>query len=232
MRMRLSAVVRRLGWVGVLSAVAGTAHAMEDESIYSATVLEAAAGKVRGQSGSSQRLSVDGWAGSDVHRLWYQLDADRSAGRTESAELQLLYGRYFAPFWDAQVGIRRDLRPGKRTYFVAGVRGLAPYAFDVDLKLFIRADGKVSARTRLENEFLLTNRLILTPSLGVEWSASNLDATIRRGAYQVDFGLQARYEFNRRLAPYVSVNRSLYPRARLGGDAATTQWQAGLRVLF
>jgi len=231
MRTNMSAALRRAAGA-LLAAVALGAQAMEDESIYSYTLVEAGAGKVRGQSGSAQSLAVDGWVGGDFNRLWYQLDTERRGGRTEAAELQLLYGRYIAPFWDAQIGLRRDERPDGRNYLALGVRGLAPYAFDVDLKLFVRDDGKVFARTRFENEFLLTNRFIVTPSVGLEWSASDIDATVRRGAYQADLGVQARYEFNRRVAPYVSLSRTFYPRAQSGGETAATQWRAGLRLLF
>ncbi|AFU44946.1 copper resistance B family protein [Acidovorax sp. KKS102] len=209
-----------------------SAQAMEDESIYSYTKIEAGTGKIRGQAGSSQSLSVDGWIGGDFNRLWYQFDGERAGGRIEAAELQLLYGRYIAPFWDAQVGLRHDARPGKRNYLTLGVRGLAPYAFDVDLKLFVRDDGKVSARTRFENDFLLTNRFVARPYVNVEWSASNVDATVRRGLYQADFGLQARYEFNRQFAPYVDVSRTFYPRAQSGGPRPATTVRAGLRVIF
>ncbi len=226
------AALRRAGGALLLSTVALGAQAMEDESIYSYNLVEAGAGKVRGQAGSVQSLAIDGWVGGDFNRLWYSLDAERRGGRTEAAELQLLYGRYIAPFWDAQVGLRRDERPAGRDYLTLGVRGLAPYAFDVDLKLFVRDDGKVFARTRFENEFLLTNRFIVTPSLGVEWSASDIDATVRRGAYQADLGVQARYEFNRRIAPYLGLSRTFYPRAQSGGEVAATQWRAGMRVLF
>ncbi|EWS57033.1 MULTISPECIES: copper resistance protein B [unclassified Methylibium] len=231
MRTNMSAALRRAAGA-LLAAVALGAQAMEDESIYSYTLVEAGAGKVRGQSGSAQSLAVDGWVGGDFNRLWYQLDTERRGGRIEAAELQLLYGRYIAPFWDAQIGLRRDERPDRRNYLALGVRGLAPYAFDVDLKLFVRDDGKVFARTRFENEFLITNRFIVTPSLGVEWSASDIDATVRRGAYQADVGVQARYEFNRRVAPYLGLSRTFYPRAQSGGEATATQWRAGLRVLF
>lgn len=231
MQKNMSAALRRAGGV-LLATVALGAQAMEDESIYSYTLIEADAGKVRGQSGSAQSLAIDGWVGGDFNRLWYQLDTERRGGRTEAAELQLLYGRYIAPFWDAQIGLRRDERPDGRDYLALGVRGLAPYAFDVDLKLFVRDDGKVFARTRFENEFLLTNRFIVTPSVGLEWSASDIDATVRRGAYQADLGVQARYEFNRRVAPYVSLSRTFYPRAQSGGETAATQWRAGLRLLL
>ncbi|MDP2380098.1 MAG: copper resistance protein B [Pseudohongiella sp.] len=216
----------------VLGLSALSAQAVEDESIYSYTKVEAGTGKIRGQAGSSQSLSVDGWVGGDVNRLWYQFDAERSKGRTEAAEMQLLYGRYVAPFWDAQIGLRHDERPSRRDYLALGVRGLAPYSFDVDLKLFIRDDGKVSARTRFENDFLLTNRFILRPYANVEWSASNLDSTVRSGPYQVDIGVQARYEFNRRFAPYVDLSRTFYPLTQPGGQQPSTLVRAGLRVIF
>ena len=82
----------------VLGLSALSAQAMEDESIYSYTKVEAGTGKIRGQAGSSQSLNVDGWIGGDFNRLWYQFDGERTGGRTEAAELQLLYGRYIAPF--------------------------------------------------------------------------------------------------------------------------------------
>lgn len=157
-----------------LGMLAASAQAMEDESIYSYTKVEADTGKLRGRSGSVQSLGVDGWVGGDIHRLWYQFDGERSGGRTSASEVQLLYGRYIAPFWDAQIGLRHDERPDRRDYLTIGVRGLAPYAFDVDLKLYLRDDGKLFARTRVENDFLLTNRFIVRPYASVEWSASTL----------------------------------------------------------
>lgn len=219
--------------VGVwLCAAAAGASAMEDESIFSATRVTVDTGKVRGQAGSVQSIGIDGWVGGDINRLWYQYDGERSGGRTATSELQLLYGRYLAPFWDGQIGLRRDERPDGRSYLALGGRGLAPYAFDVDLKLYVRDDGKLFARTLAETDFLLTNRFIVTPSLGIEWSASNVDATIRSGPYQADVGLRARYEFNRRIAPFVDVSRTFYPRAADGGESASTQVRGGLRLLF
>ena len=96
--------IASLRWLvaAALGLSALSAQAMEDESIYSYTRVEAGTGKIRGQAGSSQSFNVDGWIGGDFNRLWYQFDGERAGGRTEAAELQLLYGRYIAPFWDAQ----------------------------------------------------------------------------------------------------------------------------------
>ncbi|GAB3503378.1 hypothetical protein GCM10027399_32660 [Curvibacter fontanus] len=218
--------------VAALGFWTGAAQAMEDESIYSYTRVEAAAGKVPEQPGSSQTLVVDGWVGGDFNRLWYQFDGERVNGRTEAAETQLLYGRYVAPFWDAQIGLRHDSSPRGRDYLAAGVRGLAPYLFDVDLKLFVRDDGELFGRTRFERDVLLTNRFIARPYLGVEWAGSNQDSTVRGGPYQTDLGMQARYEFNRRVAPFVDVSRTFYPLAQSDGSRPVTTLRAGLRVIF
>ena len=215
--------------LGMLTA---SARAMEDESIYSYSKWEADTGKLRGQSGSVQTINVDGWAGTDINRLWYLFDGKRINGRTSDSELQLMYGRYIAPFWDAQIGLRHDERPKGRDFLALGFRGLAPYSFDADLKLFLRDDGKLFARTRLENDFLLTNRFIVRPYANVEWSASNQDATVRRGPYQTDLGVQARYEINRRIAPYADLSRSFFARAKAGGQRPATLLRAGLRVIF
>lgn len=220
--------------VGAVMAIIMTsaAQAMEDESVHSYAKIEADTGKVRHRSGSVQSLGVDGWIGGDFNRLWYQLDGERRGSTTEVAEVQALYGRYIAPFWDFQMGIRHDDRPDGRDYAVIGFRGLAPYAFDVDLKLFARDDGKLLARTRFENDFLMTNRFIVRPYVNAEWSASNLDATVRSGLYQADFGIQTRYEFNRRFAPYIDVSRTFLPRATGGGEKAATLVRVGLRLIF
>lgn len=229
---------RKLSAAGVIcaAALAGvapvTGWAAEDDSIYSYAKIEADIGKVRRTPGSVQTLNVDGWAGGDFNRLWFLFDAEQRRGRTEAAETQALYGRYIAPFWDFQVGLRYDSRPDSRAYGAIGFRGLAPYSFDVDLKLFVRDDGKLLGRTRFENDFLITNRFIVRPYINAEWSGANIDDTVRAGLYQADLGIQTRYEFNRRLAPYVDLSRSFFPRATGGAERASTLVRAGLRVIF
>ena len=207
--------------------------AAEDESIYSYTLIEADTGKARKQLGTIQTLGAEGWIGGDFNRFWWRFNGERSQGRTEVVETQALYSRYIAPFWDLQAGIRHDSKPSSENYAVIGLRGLAPYAFDVDLRAFIRSDGKLLARTRFENDFLITNRFILRPFVNGEWSASNLSAEIRSGLYRADIGVQARYEFSRKVAPYIELSRTFYPRAQSGSGAqATTELRAGMRLIF
>lgn len=226
---------RFIGIVACLAGLGATAPSLaaEDDSIYSYTLIEADTGKIRNQPGSLQTLGAEGWIGGDFNRFWWRFNGDRRQGRTEAVEMQALYSRYIAPFWDLQGGIRHDAKPVSENYAVIGLRGLAPYSFDVDLQAFIRSDGKMLARTRFENDFLITNRFIVRPFVNGEWSASNLSAEVRSGLYRADLGVQVRYEFTRKVAPYVELSRTFYPRAQGGsGLGATTELRAGMRLIF
>jgi len=56
------------------------------------------------------RWDIDGWLGSDTHRLVFKSEGERNANGESAgdAELQLLYGAPVTPFWDLQVGGRYD----------------------------------------------------------------------------------------------------------------------------
>jgi len=49
-----------------------------------------------------------GWFGGDYQRLWMKTEGRQtlSAGYRGEGDLQLLYGRLVAPFWDFQAGVR------------------------------------------------------------------------------------------------------------------------------
>lgn len=67
------------------------------------------------------------WRGTDLNRLWLRSEGEHVDGRTEAADLEALYGRAVAPWWDLLVGVRQDFRPGpSRTFAAIGVQGVAP----------------------------------------------------------------------------------------------------------
>src|SRR5262245_14899394 len=47
-----------------------------------------------------------GWAGTDLNRLWLRSEGERVASATESADLEVLYGRSIARWWDVLGGVR------------------------------------------------------------------------------------------------------------------------------
>ncbi len=212
-----------------LVGVAGTARAMEDDAVFQTTRLEVDAGRSDSKAVAAWR--ADGWIGTDYKRFAWRTEGSRRDGRLEDAEVQALYSRYVAPFWDLHVGLRRELKPDARNFGVIGIRGLAPYAFDVDLAAFVRSDGRLFARTRVEYDLLFTNRLIAKPFVGVDWAARSLPAEgIKSGATSSEWGLNLRYEITRAVAPYLEVGRQWQREA--GGSTSVNSVRAGLRLVL
>lgn len=159
-----------------------------------------------GKHGPVANWDFDGWYGTDENKLWLRSEGENSDGVTEKAEFQALYSRNVATFWDFQAGIRHDTRPVSTTYGVIGVEGLAPYFFETEAHLFISDEGDVTARLHQENDFLVTQRLILQPYAEVNLSAQDVEEQdIGAGVTSGEIGLQTRYEFTRKFAPYVDV---------------------------
>ena len=81
-----------------------------------------------------------------------------------AADLEVLYGRPLARWWDVVAGIRHDFEPGAaQTWAAIGVIGLAPQKFEVEATAYVGASGRTAARVEVEYELLLSNRLILQP---------------------------------------------------------------------
>lgn len=209
--------------------LAGPARAMEDEAIFQTTRVEVDTGRSDSKSVAAWR--ADGWVGGDYNRFAWRSEGSRRDGRLETAELQALYSRYVAPFWDLQFGLRRELKPEARSYGVIGVRGLAPYAFDIDVAAFVRSDGHLFARSRAEYDMLLTNRVIARPFVGIDWATRSIPSDgIKAGATSSEWGLNVRYEITRGVAPYLEVRRQWQRSADLGAGANSVR--AGLRLVL
>jgi copper resistance protein B len=222
-----SSIFLKIGCAALLAGLSVAAHAMDHEQTYSYTRAEATLGNANQQS-----LLLDGWVGGDKDRLWWQGDAAWQSGNVSGSGLGAWYGHYFAPFWDAQIGVRSEGSPNSANYFSIGVRGLAPYQYDTDLKLDVRSDGKWFVRSRFEQELLMSNQFILLPWLAADVSGEDIDATVRAGLYRTDIGLQARYEFTRKFAPFLEVSRTMYLHALVNGEQNATLYMAGLRFIF
>jgi len=157
-----------------------------------------------GQDDPVGSWDFDGWIGGDDNKLWLKSEGEVVDGKTEQAEFWAMYSRNVATFWDAQIGIRHDIQPESTSYLVLGVEGLAPYFFETEAHLFVSDEGDVSARLRQENDFLLTQRLILQPYVEANLYAQDVaDQEVGAGLSSAEFGLQTRYEITRKFAPYV-----------------------------
>ncbi|MGB5579745.1 MAG: copper resistance protein B [Woeseia sp.] len=185
------------------------------------------------ESGDSYAWELQGWYGYDRQRLRWKTDGEGEWGeRPEAAELQLLYSKLFAPYWEWQLGVRNDFRPGDgRLFAVAGLQGTAPYQFEIDSALFVSEDGDLSVRFEAEYDLLITQRLVLQPRLELNLSLSDVVETGEQsGDIGSEIGLRLRYELRRELAPYAGVSFERVDDA--GGSQSDVALVAGLHFWF
>ena len=224
----------------VCLSVANDARAdMEDDPLLLTVLLDQIETR---DVGGADTLSwdVQGWLGKDLRKIWFKSDGERSASRTEEAELQFLYSKAIARYWDFQLGVRQDFKPSpSRSWAVIGLKGLAPYFFDIDAAAFIGESGRVALRFEAEYEILLTQRLILTPEIEINlYGQNDPEVGTGSGLSDLEAGLRLRYEFRREFAPYVGVNWTrLFGNtsdfARIAGqNTSEAQLVIGLRAWF
>ena len=185
---------------------------------------------------------AEGWLGKDLNKLWIKTEGEYkfTDSNSEDAELQVLYSRAVAPFWDLQMGWKRDIRPDPQRDWVAlGIKGLAPYFFDVDTAVFFGKSGRTAARLEFEYEFLFTQKLILVPDFTVNLYGKNDPATATgAGLSDIETGLRLRYEIRREFAPYIGLSWTrMYGRtadyARMEGtDTNDLRFVFGIRFWF
>jgi copper resistance protein B len=190
------------------------------------------------------RWDLLGWFGGDYHRLWMKGEGRFAPREDSEVEVQVLYGRLIAPFFDLQAGLRFDqrLRPGSdptRVYAVLGVQGLAPYRFDIEPTLFVSNKGKVSARLTAAFDVLLAQRLVLQPRLETNVALQkDTDLGSGAGVNDLDLSLRLRYEIRREFAPYIgftwqeSFGETHDLLTREGAHPAHLAFVAGMRLWF
>ncbi|MES2606857.1 MAG: copper resistance protein B [Pseudomonadota bacterium] len=172
------------------------------------------------------------WYGGDYNKLWLKTEGawNQQQHATEDSDVQLLFGRSVAPYWDLQAGLRHSEGSGaSRSHLVLGLQGLAPYWFEVDAAAFISEQGDVQLRFEVEYDLRLTQRLLLQPRLELNHAfADDRSAGIEQGLMDSSAGLRLRYELIREFAPYIGVERDLGDHRQ--PDA--TRVVAGFRIWY
>ncbi|MEZ5690850.1 MAG: copper resistance protein B [Rickettsiales bacterium] len=179
-------------------------HTGHGDQIFHMFRLETDVGAARHDMVAS--WDFDGWIGGDYNKLWLKSEGENKDGKTEKSEFWAMYSRNISNFWDGQIGIRHDTKLRATNYLVAGFNGLAPYFFETEAHMFISNDGNVSFRLRQENDFLVTQRLILQPYVEANIYAQEVaKQEVGAGFSSAEIGLQTRYEISRKFAPYVDL---------------------------
>jgi copper resistance protein B len=177
--------------------------------------------------------------GGDFRKLWVRSEGERSSGRT-GGDVELLFGRAIAPWWDLVAGVRHEFAPGTaRNWAAVGLIGLAPYRFEFETTAWFGEGGRVAAALEADYELALTRRIVLQPLFTLHWYASEDTARqIGAGLASSAVGLRFRYEIRRNVAPYVGVTYESRRGATAelvraaGEQARQLRAVAGIRMWF
>lgn len=168
-------------------------------------------------------------------------EGDVNDGTLEDSRTEALWSHAFHPFWDAQLGLRRDSGSGMpdRSWLALGVQGLAPYWFDIDATAYVGEGGRTALRLGAEYELLVTQRLIVQPRIEANlYGKADPQRGLGAGLADLTAGVRLRYEIRREIAPYVGVEWSglfagTAQQARAAGDPThTTRLVAGVRLWY
>jgi copper resistance protein B len=190
-------------------------------------------------AGRSTQFAIDAWYGEDFRRWWLLSEGEHTRGQTLHASTELLGSRAISSYWDLVAGVQVDTGEQTRSWLSTGLRGLAPYWFEVDARLLLGESGQSALHLEAEYELRLTQKLVLQPVAELAWHGRTLRAHGEgKGLAETRLGLRLRHEFTPQFAPYLGVEqwREFGATAELtraaGLSSRDTQVVVGLRLWF
>ncbi|WP_448587755.1 copper resistance protein B [Thermocrinis sp.] len=155
-------------------------------------------------------FEVSSFYGGDYHKLWLELEGKRKldVGKGKIERADLLLSKAISSFFDLRAGVGyAGGDEGGRSKAVFGFKGLAPYWLEVDGAINLTNKGELYGKLEVEYDLLLTQRLILQPSLEVLASTKDIEPLeIKKGLSKTTLALRLRYEIKREFAPYIGFS--------------------------
>ena len=151
------------------------------------------------------------YAGYDLNKIYIYSDGKKAKEATSAeSENQLVYSRAVMPYWDLQIGVGYDKNDkSNQPWGVIALQGLAPYFFETRVAALIGKDGNAGVRLESEYQVLITQKLILLPSLSTALYTKDAEEMgIGKGLSNLTVGARLRYEIVREFAPYIGIQWS------------------------
>lgn len=184
---------------------------------------------------NSREWEASFYVGYDLDKLYLYTEGSATSDGLQKSQNDVVYSRAIAPFWDIQAGIAYDKNSdASKTWGELAIAGLAPYFFETRAALLFNSDGNIGLRLDAEYEALITQKLILTPSLEADFYTKDDPAMqIGSGLSSIDAGLRLRYEFVREFAPYIGVTwEKTFGNTQDLDPVEETSLLAGIRFWF
>ncbi|CAB3679606.1 Copper resistance protein B precursor [Achromobacter denitrificans] len=180
------------------------------------------------------------WFGTATDRFLIKSEGERENGGGSGGKVEAFWSHAVSPFWDLQLGARRDIGSGpKRNWAAIGIEGVLPYNIELEATGYAGSSGRAALALKAEYDLLLTQRLIFTPELEASlYGKDDPERGIGSGLSDGSLSLRLRYEVTREFAPYIGVSfeRKFGQTARYASDAGASRSQtaimAGVRFWF
>jgi copper resistance protein B len=184
------------------------------------------------------KFQIYSFYGGDDHKLWVDVEGEKGLKNNDwlIERADLLFVKAISSSWDLRAGVGyAGSNEGGRSKLVLGVKGLAPYGFDVEANLNLTNKGELYGKLGAEYELLLTQRLILQPSFEVLASTKKIEPIeIGSGLSKTELALRLRYEIKREYAHYVGLSweRHFGQTKEMVGERDLINFLVGLKTWF
>ncbi|PVY60235.1 copper resistance protein B [Pusillimonas noertemannii] len=196
---------------------------------------------VRAQGEEWGAYEGEAWYGGTYNRAVVKAEGEVAGGKLRHSETQLLWRHAAFAYWDTELGLRLDHDHGapNRQWLAFGIKGLAPYWFEVDATAYVGPGGRTALGLHAEYDILLSQKLYLQPAVEMNLYSKDDEARqIGSGLADVTAGLRLKHEITRQLVPYIGVEwagkfgrTADYARAA-GESRQQTRFVAGLSFRF
>ncbi|WP_232226077.1 copper resistance protein B [Salinisphaera hydrothermalis] len=194
-----------------------------------------------GNAPDSYLWEGQGWIGGDINRFWWKTEGEgaTTGGSPDSTSFEADYGRAITPFWNALIGARYDIYPGKdRAFGMVKLQGLSPLYIDTEASFYVSQDGVPSFRGEFQYEPLITQRLRLAPRAEINLGARDANYGLGGGLQSTSLGLRLKYQIVREFVPYIGVrwDKKYGDTAKMaradGGTSSSTAFVVGLSAWY
>jgi copper resistance protein B len=169
--------------------------------------------------------------GYDLKKLVFKTHIEKGEEELEKAETRLSYSFATSPYWNFQLGIRKDFEENGKDYLSIGIDGLYPYYINTEAVLFIATDGLVEARLALEHEIMVTQKVMFM--LGVEADVFSQDINDAGFAKSEAF-IKLMYGITKKIIPYIGIHteNKYFTKDEVSDENSNVFYTIGLHAWF
>ena len=181
--------------------LASFTYSMEDDDpLVIKTSIHALEHRV-GENENIDFLDAEIDMGYDLKKITFKTHLEKAEDEFETAETRLMYRFAIDPYWNFQLGIRKDFQEKGKDYFSVGIDGLYPYYIDTEAVFFVATDGLMQARLALEHEIMITQKVMLMAGVEADVFSNDDDGFVQSEAF-----IKLMYGITKAFIPYIGIH--------------------------